>query len=97
MVRLTAGEIESQLKGLSDWKFGQNALSKQFPFPDFRSAIRFVNAVSEAVGPTGHHPDILISSGRVSVTLWTREAGGVTQRDIDLAVAIEDMARKQGA
>ena len=92
MMRLSADQIEAQLKPLSGWKFGQNALTKQFGLAGFQGAIRFVNAVAEAAERAGHHPDILVNSPRVTITLWTREAGGVTQKDIDLAITIERLA-----
>ncbi len=97
MVRLSADQIQAQLRDLSGWKFGQNALTKQFGLADFRGAIRFVNAVAEAADRAGHYPDILISSPRVTITLWPREAGGVTRKDAELAVTIEGLAAARAA
>ncbi len=97
MVRLSSDQIEAQLKNLSGWKFGQNAITKQFGLSDFKAAIRFVNAMAEAADRAGHHPDILISSPRVTITLWTREAGGVTRKDVELAITIEGLARAHAA
>ena len=92
MMRLSADQIEAQLKHLCGWKLGQNALTKQFGPAGLQGAIRFVNAVAEAAERAGHHPDILVSSPRLTITLWTREAGGVTRKDNDLAITIEGLA-----
>ncbi len=97
MMRLSADQIQARRKDLSGWKFGQNARTKQFGLADFRAAIRFVNAMAEAADRAGHRPDILVSSPRVTITLWTREAGGGTRKDIELAVTIEGLAAARAA
>ncbi len=96
-MRLSADQIQGQLKDLSGWKFGRNALTKQVGLADFRTAIRFLNAVAEAAKRAGHHPDILVSPPRVTITLWMREAGGVTQKDVELALTIEGLAAARAA
>ena len=92
MMRLSADQIEAQLKHLGGWKFGRNALTKQLGLAGFQGAVRFVNAVVEAAERAGHHSDIPVSSPRVTITPCTREAGGVTRKDIDLAITIEGLA-----
>ena len=58
-------------------------------FPSFRSAIVFVNRVATIADEEGHHPDIQIRYDRVSLHLWSHDAGGVTERDLKLAERID--------
>jgi 4a-hydroxytetrahydrobiopterin dehydratase len=64
-------------------------LRKVWKFPDFRSALEFVNRVGEVADSEGHHPDIALGWGRVEVTLWTHAAGGLTENDFILAARID--------
>jgi 4a-hydroxytetrahydrobiopterin dehydratase len=56
---------------------------------DFAGALAFVNAVGELAEARNHHPDIAISWNKVTLTLSTHSAGGLTQADLDLAAAID--------
>jgi 4a-hydroxytetrahydrobiopterin dehydratase len=64
-------------------------LRKIWKFPDFQSALAFVNRVGEAAESEGHHPDIAFGWGKVEVTLWTHAAGGLTENDFILAAKID--------
>jgi 4a-hydroxytetrahydrobiopterin dehydratase len=55
--------------------------------------IRLVNRVAELAEKANHHPDILINYDKVTFTLITHDAGGITQRDFDLAARIDALAR----
>lgn len=66
-------------------------LTKQFKFPDFRSALAFVNKVGEIAESEGHHPDITLGWGKVSIMLWTHAAGGLTENDFILAAKIDQL------
>ncbi len=54
--------------------------------------MRFVNAVAAAANAADHHPDIAISWSRVGLTLTSHDTGGLTERDFDLAAAIDRLA-----
>ena len=60
-------------------------LLKSFEFPDFVQAVGFVNAITPVAEAEGHHPDLEISYNRVKLRWTTHSAGGITDRDRDMA------------
>jgi 4a-hydroxytetrahydrobiopterin dehydratase len=68
-----------------DWSEVDGALEREFRFGDFRAAIDFVNRVAELAEREDHHPDLAISYNRVTLRWWTHSAGGITDRDRELA------------
>jgi 4a-hydroxytetrahydrobiopterin dehydratase len=85
MPSLTAETIESRLRKLPGWRVEAGELVRTFEFADFRAALRFVNNVGELAELAGHHPDIDIRYNRVRLALTTHDAGGLTDKDFDLA------------
>jgi 4a-hydroxytetrahydrobiopterin dehydratase len=82
--------IEEKLKALkTPWGIEDASITYTFKFEDFLEAMRFVNQVAELAQKADHHPDIDIRYNKVSITLSTHDAGGVTQKDIDLAEQID--------
>ena len=67
------------------WSENDDALEREFRFADFRAAMDFVNRVAEVAEDANHHPDIAISYNRVTLRWWTHTAGGITDRDRELA------------
>ena len=67
------------------WSEVADALEREFRFGDFRAAMDFVNRVAEVAEDANHHPDIAISYNRVTLRWWTHTAGGITDRDRELA------------
>lgn len=67
------------------WSEVERALERTFTFDDFREALAFVNEVGRLAEEERHHPDIAIHYNKVTVRWWTHTAGGVTERDRDLA------------
>jgi 4a-hydroxytetrahydrobiopterin dehydratase len=80
---LSADDIRRQLAALPGWDLAGDAIRKTFEFPSFPGAIAFVNRVAEEAERADHHPDILISYRRVTLTWSTHSAGGVTGKDIE--------------
>ena len=62
-----------------------NALERTFSFASFREALGFVNRVGDLAESENHHPDIAIHYDRVTLRWWTHTAGGITERDRELA------------
>lgn len=89
MAKLSDAELKTFLADMEGWTFLANAIHRDFAFPGFRSAIAFVNRVAELAEGAGHHPDIEIHYNRVSLSLSTHDAGGVTEKDIALAAEID--------
>jgi len=67
------------------WSEVEGALERTFTFPDFREALGFVNRVGELAEAENHHPDIAVHYNRVTLRWWTHTAGGITDRDVELA------------
>src|SRR5215467_8960371 len=79
---LKSSELESYLRQVDGWSVvNEHHLKKTFRFPDFRQALEFVNRVGEIAEEQGHHPDILLTWGRVEITLWTHKIDGLTESD----------------
>jgi 4a-hydroxytetrahydrobiopterin dehydratase len=66
-------------------------LWKRFDFPDFVSALDFVNRVGALAEQEGHHPDLHLTWGRVDIEIWTHKIDGLTESDFILAARIEHL------
>lgn len=74
------------------WQQDDDALVRDYEFPDFRAAMWFVNRVAELAEERNHHPDILVHGwNKVRLTLTSHDAGGLTERDHALAAAIDEL------
>ncbi|GAB4335778.1 MAG: 4a-hydroxytetrahydrobiopterin dehydratase [Dehalococcoidia bacterium] len=90
---LTPEQVAEALASLPGWKAsGNSAISKTFTLGDHITAMGFVTRVAMAAEVMNHHPDLRIVYSRVDITLNTHDAGGVTERDIELARRIEQYA-----
>lgn len=67
------------------WTEVDDALERTFELENFVEALAFVNRVGELAEAENHHPDIAIHYNRVTLRWWTHTAGGVTDRDRELA------------
>ena len=67
----------------------EHHLRRVFKFPDFRTALDFVNRVGALAETEGHHPDILLTWGKVEITLWTHAVDGLTENDFIMAAKID--------
>ena len=68
-----------------DWVEVDGALQRQFDLPSFPDAIAFVNRIAELAEQENHHPDMTISYKQVTLRWTTHSAGGITDRDSELA------------
>lgn len=76
----------------SDWSEVDGALERTFELPSFADALAFANRVGGLAEAENHHPDIAIHYRRVTLRWWTHTAGGVTDRDRELAAATDVLA-----
>lgn len=92
--RLDAPTLQANLLGLPDWRYDAAAgsISRDFRFMDFAEAFGFMTRVALAAEKAGHHPDWSNSYNKVSIVLSTHSAGGLTERDVALAKAIDAIA-----
>jgi 4a-hydroxytetrahydrobiopterin dehydratase len=81
--------LAAGLARLPGWAREGRAIARTYRFPDFRAALAFVNRVGDLAERQNHHPDIAIHYSEVTLTLWSHDAGGVTERDFRLAAAID--------
>ncbi len=86
-----AGEELSRLQAqLPGWDVVDgHHLAKTFSFPDFRTALEFVNRVGAEAEAQGHHPDLFLSWGKVEVRIFTHKIDGLTESDFILAARID--------
>lgn len=87
--RLSDIAIQRELGSLPGWSRRGDVITKTYQFRTFGAAIEFVNAVAKAAEAADHHPDIDIRYTKVTCSLSTHSAGGITQKDLDLAKKIE--------
>jgi 4a-hydroxytetrahydrobiopterin dehydratase len=87
--RLSDIAIQRELGTLPGWSRRGDVITKTFQFREFLTGIDFVNAVAKAAEAADHHPDIDIRYTKITFALSTHSAGGITQKDLDLAKKIE--------
>jgi 4a-hydroxytetrahydrobiopterin dehydratase len=83
--------VATKLKNLAQWKLEGGEIVRNCTFGDFVQAMEFVNGVAELAEGAGHHPDIDIRYNKVRLALISHDAGGLTERDFDLAAAIDSL------
>lgn len=89
--RLSEEERPSALAPLKDWVMveGRDAIHKTFKFRNFNEAFGFMTRAAMVAEKMDHHPEWFNVYNKVEVTLSTHDAGGLTQLDINLAVALD--------
>ena len=92
MQKLTPSQIKAALAALPQWRRKASVISRTFEFKDFVVAMKFVNAVARAAEKAWHHPDIDIRWNKVTLALTTHDAGGLTEKDFDLAAKFDGLA-----
>ncbi len=89
--KLSDAEVAAALARLPGWSRVDDEIEKTFELASFPAAITFVVRVGFLAERANHHPDLDIRWRRVRVALTTHDAGGLTQNDVDLATAIEQV------
>ena len=89
MSAMSKEDIRKTLKNMPEWSLAGNAIHKKFTFKSFMPAIAFVNKIAEAAEQANHHPDITINYSQVGISLSTHSESGITQKDFQLAEAID--------
>jgi 4a-hydroxytetrahydrobiopterin dehydratase len=86
-------ETHRLLTDPTQWRIvNEHHIVRAYKFPDFKSALAFVNRVGEVAEEQGHHPDILLGWGKVEITTWTHAVDGLTESDFILAAKIDRLA-----
>jgi 4a-hydroxytetrahydrobiopterin dehydratase len=89
--RLSETEIDEQIKKLRGWARAGDAITKTFEHKDFVRAMGFVQSAAILAERADHHPDIDIRWNKVTLTLSTHSAGGLTALDFSLAAEIDGL------
>jgi 4a-hydroxytetrahydrobiopterin dehydratase len=89
MAKLTDAEIGAALEALPDWRVHEGKLHRELRFGDFSRAFAFMTRVALLAEKFDHHPDWSNAYNRVVIDLHSHDVAGITQRDVDLAVAID--------
>ena|ERR1017187_1110390 len=85
-------KVEQDLAKLSGWKHDRNALTKEFTLSSFTGAAKFIAKIAPIANRMDHHPDLRLHRyKRVTITLTTHDAGGITQKDFVLAAKIDTL------
>jgi 4a-hydroxytetrahydrobiopterin dehydratase len=92
--RLGDEQIREALTSLPEWSVEDGRLCRRYQFPSFGHAIGFFAAAATFIEKMDHHPEWSNVYNRVEVRLWTHDAGGITQLDLELARRLEELAAK---
>jgi len=93
MDRLTEQEIATRLEQLPGWTRQGDTLSREFTFGDFTRAFGWMASVALCAERMNHHPDWKNVYSKVSVSLSTHDAGGITEKDFELAQSMNELFR----
>ena len=89
---LSQTELDHLLAGLQSWQQHASEITRTFTLATFPAALMFASAVGQLAERADHHPDILISYRKVTLTLSTHSARGLTEKDFSLAAQINAIA-----
>jgi len=91
---LAGEELQRLAQQVPGWRVVEDHhLIKSFAFPDFKTALEFVNRAGVIAEAEGHHPDMLLSWGKVEVKIWTHKINGLTESDFILASKIDQLVQ----
>jgi 4a-hydroxytetrahydrobiopterin dehydratase len=88
MSKLDSQQIEQALLQAPGWRRSGDAITRTFELPSFPAALLFVGAAGHLAERAEHHPDIMIQYRKVTLTLSTHSAGGLTDKDFALAAEV---------
>ena len=86
---LTPSELEAALAALGEWSLDQGKLHRRFEFDDFIAAFSFMSQVAILAERADHHPEWWNVYNKVDVWLTTHDSGGITEKDLALARAVD--------
>jgi 4a-hydroxytetrahydrobiopterin dehydratase len=87
---LSDDAIHNRLEDLDGWTRNEDTIERAIEFDGFTEAIDFIDRIAPLAEEADHHPEIFNVYNRVELTLTTHDAGGLTDKDFDLAAAIND-------
>ena len=94
VAKLSEPEIQARLGNLAGWAVSQGKLHREYKFADFAHAFGFMASAAVRAEALAHHPEWSNVWNRVTVDLTTHDAGGITEKDFELAAAMEAIANR---
>lgn len=94
---LKGAELQLMLEMLGGgWEvIDERHLEKQYQFPDFQSALDFVDRVGEMAEAADHHPDLCLGWGKASIIIWTHSIDGLSEADFVFAARADRLAQAE--
>jgi 4a-hydroxytetrahydrobiopterin dehydratase len=87
--------LEAMKAQVPDWQVVDgHHLTRSLQFPDFKTALDFVNRVGALAEEQGHHPDLMLTWGKVDIKIWTHKIDGITESDFILAAKIDHLTSR---
>jgi len=95
--RLNQTEIKARMKSIPQWTcdFSDASISNEWKFKTYKTAISMLVKVSELAEIQNHHPEITSAYTRIRIKLWTHDAKGLTNKDFELAEAIDKLVAQE--
>lgn len=94
MTKMKKAEVAVLVKKLPGWTVKGGKLHREYKFADFPHAFGMMATAAPAIEKMNHHPEWSNVYNQVKVDLSTHDAGGITQKDFDLAMLLEGIAKK---
>ncbi|MDP3881271.1 MAG: 4a-hydroxytetrahydrobiopterin dehydratase [Nanoarchaeota archaeon] len=86
---LTLEQIKEGMENLRDWSLEGDSIVRDFMFQDSKVASEFIARVNELADKIDHHPLILMDQNHIRLSLTTHSAGGITEKDLEMAAEID--------
>lgn len=90
--KLSDDQVASELDAVPEWSESSGSIQRTFQFDDFALSMTFVNQIADYAEHVQHHPDVLIRYNKVTLTVSTHDAGGITEKDFALAKKADELA-----
>jgi 4a-hydroxytetrahydrobiopterin dehydratase len=95
MAKLSIKEIDEALQNLIGWRFIENSIQKDFVFKNFEETMAIINEIAIIAQEMNHHPEWHNVYNKLNIKLTTHDSNGVTNKDIELASAIDALMAKK--
>ena len=95
-MKLEDGQVSELLKTLPHWSLKNGKLHREYQFDDFKNAFAFMSKAADSAEEMQHHPEWFNVYSKVTVDLFTHDAGGLSQKDFLLAKKMDEYAALQG-
>lgn len=95
MTKLSKDTIEKKLLHLPDWEYSDDAIHAEFEFDNFKDCFSAMSRIAFECEALNHHPEWQNVYNTLKISLSTHDVDGVTQKDFDLAQAIEHIVEVQ--